>query len=110
MDRKSEMQSSCSACDETRVFPTFLTSSQLLSIHTNIFFSPPIHVVISPRQDLLSSCLSKTMMKAAAGEEVIKAKDKINIKLFLSQDIHADDGVSDNEHTTGGANNMVRVI
>jgi hypothetical protein len=47
------------------------------------------------------------MMKAAAGGEVTKAKDKINISLFLSQDI-VDDGVSDNEHTTGSANNMVR--
>jgi hypothetical protein len=43
-------------------------------------------------------------MKAAAGGEVTKTKDKINISLFLSQDIPADDG-SDNEHAA--TNNSV---
>lgn len=46
-------------------------------------------------------------MKAAsttAGSEVIKAKDKINIKLFLSHDIGED--ASDNEHG-GNANSGV---
>ena len=51
------------------------------------------------------------MMKGAtatAGSEVTKAKDKINIKLFLSQDM-VDDGGSDIEHSVG-VTNGVRII
>lgn len=47
-------------------------------------------------------------MKAAtatAGSEVTKAKDKINIKLFLSQDM-VDDGGSDIEHSVGVTNGV----
>lgn len=40
-------------------------------------------------------------MKSASGEAAtaVKAKDKININIFLSQDVHQDDGYSDNEAT-----------
>lgn len=107
-------KSSRSACDKTRVFPTF-SSFYFLTI-TSFIILPTIYFVLfirqcsSPRQDLLSSCLSKNiMMKAAAtataGSEVTKAKDKINIKLFLSHDV-VDDGGSDIEHSVGVSNGV----
>lgn len=49
------------------------------------------------------------MLSTTAGGEVTKAKDKINISLFISHDI-ADDSLSDIEHTPGSANNMVRIL
>lgn len=73
----------------------------------NVIFSTPFDIVFSLRQDLLSSCLSKNMMKAAAGGETAKEKDKIKISLFLSHDT-GDDGVSDGEHAVANSSNMVR--
>lgn len=48
-------------------------------------------------------------MKTAGGE-VTKAKDKINISLFLSHDIGDDAAVSDNEHVAGNSTNGVRIF
>lgn len=47
----------------------------------------------------------KAAATATAGSEVTKAKDKINIKLFLSHDV-VDDGGSDIEHSVGVSNGV----
>lgn len=49
------------------------------------------------RQELINNCLNKTMKSVASDTSAVKAKDKININIFLSQDIHQEDGFSDNE-------------
>ncbi|XP_070499384.1 uncharacterized protein [Chironomus tepperi] len=46
-------------------------------------------------QDLINNCL-KTMKSATSEQTAVKAKDKININIFLSHDVQ-DDGYSDNE-------------
>ncbi|KAL7051642.1 hypothetical protein ACKWTF_004544 [Chironomus riparius] len=51
---------------------------------------------ITNRQDLINNCLNKTMKSVTSEQTAVKAKDKININIFLSQDVQ-DDGYSDNE-------------
>lgn len=51
---------------------------------------------VCKRQDLINNCLNKTMKSATSETTAVKPKDKININIFLSQDVQ-DDGYSDNE-------------